>query len=54
MSNASTVAYYIELACRGNGKDLDRECSHELRDALDGMVEEAVSKAVAALKSKHE
>lgn len=49
MSNARTVAHYIDLACKKAGSGLNHESRAELEDALEGMVEEAVRKAVAAV-----
>lgn len=49
MSNASTVAHYIERACREAGSPLNGECRYELQNALEGIVEEAVGRAVAQL-----
>lgn len=46
MSNASTVAHYIELACREAGSPLNGKGKYELRSALEGMVEEAVTEAL--------
>lgn len=52
MSNASTVAHYIKVACRESGRPLDGECQRELEAALEGMVEEAVDRAVAAIAQR--
>lgn len=49
MSNASTVAHYILHACKAAGSPLDGECSGELADALQGLVDEAVARAVREL-----
>jgi hypothetical protein len=44
MSNASTIAHYINVAAKG--RELNGECLAELEAAINGLVDEAVRRAV--------
>jgi hypothetical protein len=51
MSYASTISHYIKIASQGRQLDRDNIC--ELEDAINGLVEEAVGRAVRLVADAH-